>query len=200
MARVFRILLAVPLLAVLLTGCATPPEAVAAADGEPEDFTVDVSVKLGSRRAPAAAVQERPGRFVVFADGSLHAGAVPPRSATSLPELRRIITRRDMARLWALIHEQDLGPQSAEIVPTTGATFVPSPDDVAYVVEITGNDHRWAFVRVSGSDEEPDPSAVALVRHLARLAWETDLPAERVIIAPRRYDFGPDPYARFRRP
>jgi hypothetical protein len=200
MDRAMRTLLALSLLAALLAGCASGPDTDGAVAEEPEDFTIDVTIKLGSRRAPAPLVQSRPGRFVVFADGSLHAGAVPPRSATDLPERRRIITRRDMARLWELVNERGLGPDSAEIVPTTGRLFTPAPEDLAYVVEMTGHDHRWAFIRVAGPGEEPDPAAVALIRHLAALSWESDLPPERVIVTPRRYDFGPDPYERFRRP
>ena len=44
------------------------------------------------------------------------------------------------------------------------------------------------------------PWAAALVRHLAGLAWATDLPQKRIRTIPRRYDFGPDPYARYRTP
>ena len=36
------------------------------------------------------------------------------------------------------------------------------------------------------------------IRRLAALAWATDLPSNETFVAPIRYDFGPDPYARYR--
>ncbi|MHC4909731.1 MAG: hypothetical protein ACYTF9_08450 [Planctomycetota bacterium] len=37
-----------------------------------------------------------------------------------------------------------------------------------------------------------------LVRHLAALVWARDDAGERRVVVPRRYDFGPDPYAMYR--
>ena len=42
------------------------------------------------------------------------------------------------------------------------------------------------------------PSMRAFLRRLLALAWATDLPPEHRFAAPERYDFGPDPWSRYR--
>jgi len=44
-----------------------------------------------------------------------------------------------------------------------------------------------------------DPRLRAAIRRIAALAWAADLPPDGVPRYPERYDFGPDPWARYRR-
>jgi hypothetical protein len=135
----------------------------------------------------------------VFPDGSLHAGPAQRGAATSLPLRRRVLSTDDMAALWALVQAHgvsDADNSSNLRAPAAG----PAPGELRYRIEFTANDRRWAMLRSSGPGEVPDPDAVAIIRHIAALAWETDAPPQRVMVAPRRYDLGPDPYAKYRQP
>ena len=84
--------------------------------------------------------------------------------------------------------------------PINADLIEPPRDGIAYVINIVGGDDRWMFLRAVSGEQQPDPACVSLVRRLALLAWATDLPEDRITVIPRRYDFGPDPYARYRSP
>ena len=73
----------------------------------------------------------------------------------------------------------------------------PSPEEVRYLVVLTAFGERWAFQRSSPVGTPPDAAIASLVERLALLVWEDVRPPAPII--PRRHDFGPDPYARYRR-
>ena len=75
----------------------------------------------------------------------------------------------------------------------------PPPQRLVHLLAVTGNDDRWVFTRSYGPGDATDPALTELIRHLADLAWADDLPEGRIIVQPRRYDLGPDPYARYRK-
>jgi hypothetical protein len=60
-----------------------------------------------------------------------------------------------------------------------------------------GGEYRGVARTFDRSSAEATAEA-ALVRELAALAWANELPNDRVMVIPKRYDFGPDPYERYR--
>jgi hypothetical protein len=174
------------LLAVVLAGCASrgPSPVVPQPDplgAVPDDLSIDVNV------------WPLPGRYVLFSDGSLHWDAAPGRG--DLPPLRRVLARAELAEVWALV--QALGPDSSGarapiLVPRAVEA---GPEEAIFLGTFLADGRRWSVL------ERPGPAsgeaAGKLVAKLNALAW-VDVGA----IGPKpphRDDFGPDPYARYRR-
>ncbi|MHC4947984.1 MAG: hypothetical protein ACYTG1_06955 [Planctomycetota bacterium] len=183
-------------------GCAASPEPVAAEPPPPPppatappDFALELTVTADPTGAAERRAHLRSGRFLLFADGSLHfaptaaaEGAVPPRVRT--------LRSSQVDALWSRVTALDLVVgrplEIADVVP-------PSTGRVAYRLDVAGDGRRWSRRR-AGPLAEPDPGLADLARRLAALAWVSDTVPARAVLPPRRYDFGPDPYARFRRP
>lgn len=164
-------------------GCAISGAPSAMPDGAaPADLTIDVRVDGAS--------DGRWGghRYVLFPDGALHHEITDAPEMERLPVLRRILDRgqtRDVWRLASAAVEADAGE------PPPAAAGSP-------VMDLTiGADGRWGRHRISLGPAGP-PAAAALLDRLAGLAWAGEARSE-AIIAPKRYDLGPDPYARYRR-
>lgn len=192
------------LLAIWITGmaagcAATRPASPDPLSAAPEDFTLEVVVRCGRGMPQSTEVHFRPGQFIFLPDGSLHYAAGPPVKGR-LAEQTRILSRRQVAELWSLTRQLGLADPDAGWEPVNFDLIEPPEDGLVYLIGITGDDQRWAFVDAAGAGEAPDPAAVQLVRHLADLAWASEQPPGRITIIPRRYDLGPDPYARYRRP
>jgi hypothetical protein len=183
----------------LLVGCAAPPTP-ATPDPyavTPTDLGIDVAI-LGQEPVQSAAVEERPGRFILFPDGSLHYGSEPDRGTNWRPGLTRRLTREQVAEVWTLARRSGLAdPANADAARGPDPVAAP-PDTLVYRASFIAGDEHWTFIRESEVGTEPDPAIRELIRALARLAWVPDRTDERIFTAPIRYDFGPDPYARFR--
>lgn len=186
----------------LAVGCAQKQRVSADPLGvAPTDFAIELTILTGPETFASNEVQLRQSRYVMFADGSLYQGddVERLRGADWLPPLTRVLTRRQVAEIWSLA--QQLGLTNPDN-PTVEANFKlvqTAPDGVMYLTAITGWGERWTFVRPSSFDS-PDPAMTHLARALAKLAWSSDQPASAAMIMPKRYDFGPDPYARYRQP
>ncbi|MCA9296175.1 MAG: hypothetical protein KC983_06645 [Phycisphaerales bacterium] len=186
---------------VLTTGCASrtvvEADAADAFAGVPEDFSLDVLVETGVNRTDDDVAHRRAGRFIVFPDGSLHYGSDLPAGSDQRPAEQRVLSRGDMARLWSMVREAGLGERASAEAPVNDRLLSVGADEILTIVTITANGDRWsALRRTTGPDG--DPVTRPLLRRLAQLAWATDVPPPDRTIAPRRYDFGPDPYARYR--
>ncbi len=184
-----------------LGGCAAAPDyAVDPPSGAPADFTVDLTILRTVDGEPTVPVHLRPGRFVLFPDGSLHFGLDEDRGVDWLPLPRRALSRAQVAELWSDI--QQLGfTDSARTDPLTNWNhFQPQADQVVYLLALTGHGKRWGFQRTMDVDGSPDSAVGALARRFAHLAWASDLPPPQSPVVPRRYDFGADPYQRYREP
>ena len=193
----------------LLTGCAVsrpPPPGMGVTTSQvdplevPADFSLDLTVWADVGRdagQPDAAPHVRAGRFILFCDGSLHWSGRVEDPEHEMPPLRRILRRADMAALWTLIRQ--LGMDDAtKATPAVNMRLVePPPGAVLYLVVLTGDGQRWAFQRQAPTRDQPDPAMTSLVGRLRELAW-ADL-VDVVPVTPRRYEFGADPYARYRR-
>jgi hypothetical protein len=203
------------LLVLCAAGCAAAPDASRAAVSEdplgdvPADFSVDLTVlagpDTGATKGAAAPVEpagrdvhRRPGHYVVLCDGMLHwseGGAEPGRG---LPPAQRLLDQQQMAGLWLLLDKHGYADPARGAEPVNPRIIEAQPGETVWLAIITGRGQRWAFLRRAGPDGEPDPSMSELVGHLARLAWADTL-AEPALGVPRRFDYGPDPYARYRR-
>jgi hypothetical protein len=190
----------IPLAAIVLASCAAAGCATAAARrgaAPPDDFALEVT------RIPAVARPDDAGpraarRLVLFPGGALHEGPVPQgRSVASavdrLPPLVRTLGAPEIAEVWSLLAAAEAeappeAPVNVELLeaPTSGAL---------YAIAWAAGDDRRAIVRDSAS---AGPAVTALLERLAVLAWMRE-EAAATAPAPRRYDLGPDPYARYRR-
>ena len=140
----------------------------------------------------------RPGRYVVFPDGSLHCGWEEGRGPNWLPGKVRTLDRRETAGLWSLVKQVGFVEEAEEGEAENLELIEPPRNGLAYLIALTGRGERWTVVRRSAGSERADAACAALVRHLAELAWVMDKEEEGWVM-PVRYEFGADPYARYRR-
>ncbi len=186
----------------LLAGCAAPPPAgVDPLGAAPADFSLSLTV-LSDQPVADQAVHLRQGRYVLFPDGSLHHEMDPDRAhgADWLPPMTRILSRGEVARVWSLAQQIGFADPDAGLPPVNFRLVDPPADEVVYLAGFRAWDRRWHFVRRAAHDDPPDAAMVQLVRHMADLAWAGDVPPAEVQVAPKRYDFGDDPYAPYRKP
>ncbi len=193
---------------VVVTGCATNPPLQTQQTGVvrsqddplhvPADFSLDLLVWVDAETGrPGADTPVRPGRFILFCDGSLHWSGRVEDPKDQRPPLRRILRRADMAALWTLIRQLGMDDTTMATPMVNVHLVEPPPGEVLYLAVLTGDGRRWVFQRNTPARDQPDPAMAGLVARLSELAWadEPDV-GPRV---PRRYDFGKDPYARYRR-
>jgi hypothetical protein len=160
---------------------------------QPEDFALDVIVLPSSRVPRRGPVEHRASRYVLFADGTLHVGAID----RGLPPRVRTLHERDLDAVWGLSDDVGLLAPAAREAPGNPELERPPASGVKYVVTVTAAGERWMRHYVDDAD---DAAGVQLVRALAALAWMSDEPEVRRLTIPRRYDFGPDPYERYAPP
>ncbi len=196
-----RSLIILSLLLTRLTGCAAPPEfAPDLLGAAPMDFTLDVTILMGEDIKDRPEAQWRQSRYVLFSDGSLHYGADNERKADWMPDLARRLSRERVAEIWSLSQQLGFADPVNGDVPTNFMSISPASSEVVYLIAYTGSNHRWEFVRRTEPGNVDDPASVTLIRRLAMLAWADDQLSRDMPLMPSRYDFGPDPYARYRRP
>jgi hypothetical protein len=190
-----------PLAAILVAtcaafGCGTTADAPRAA-APPDDFALEVT--RISPLAPADGADLRIARrLVLFPGGALHEGPVPHgRSVAAavdrLPPHVRTLGAPEVAEVWSLLGaaESETAP-----VPPVNVELLGAPASGArFAIAWSADDERRAILCDSAS---AGPAVSALLARLALLAWSSE-DAAAAPPAPRRYDLGPDPYARYRR-
>ncbi len=206
-----------------LAGCAAPPAAVS--DGVPEDGVIAAGVVVGpglareiQRHPEDWPVHLRPGRAIILADGSLRADVGPTLDLGDRPGISRHLRRAQLATLWRELDELGLGRPSAGNFTGNPKLLEPGRREVLQVLECRRDDQDWIVVHRFEVPERPsslpesesesdvvqqaemaeDPRLRAAIRRIAALAWAADLPPTGVPRYPERYDFGPDPWARYR--
>ncbi len=112
----------------------------------------------------------------------------------------RTIGPDEMNEVWALIERLGLMDPNLTQPPPNFDEIVPSPGSITYTIAVTAGRRSRAVIERVPDEPGARGGSVELVRMLARLAWATDLSDPHVVTIPRRYDFGPDPYAQYRRP
>ncbi len=186
----------------LAAGCASGP-APAAPDadplaGAPADLTIDLIIQAGRDAVGREAAEDRNARFIVFPDGSFHAAYGDDVNEHTFPPRIRRLSQTQLTDLWGLVRE--LGLNDAERgEPVRPLEVDPDRYRIATVLTIRADGRPWTFTRLRDAAEPADPALRVFTRRLAAYAWAADYPVERIAETPRRYDFGPDPYARYRR-
>ena len=185
-----------------ICGCAAPPDSGSVRvtrlenplSDVPPDFEVEVRVMVGDRVTDRDLIQRRPVSMLLLPDGSLHAASGSLVLPGIRPGLARILYQEQVSQLWDLIGNLEL--LDAGVVPERPVR-APGRKEIVRVIEITSNDVRLRVVqRVVDGDE--DPGVVRLIRTMGALAWLRDSAPPANVIEPLRYDFGPDPWARYR--
>ncbi len=195
-----RPLALLPILLLLISGCAASGGGDAATridpySGVPDDFSLDVTI-LAAEDGERA--HRRNARYVLFPDGTLLHDAAPGRGPNTLPGFTRRLSSGQMADLWSDIRQLGLGtPDGADEINNFRRVRPPSTGH-AYLIAVTADGEFWNYTRAVPEGEELDPALTALLRELATLAWAEDDRQREARTVPIRYDFGPDPYARFR--
>lgn len=200
-------------LAIMLAGCSAPPRSAAvdksATDpigAVPDDFSIDLTILTGSPRLidprvpppPPREVHHRPSRYIVLADGSLHYGADERRGADWRPGFARRLDRQQMSDLWLLLRQSGLAAPAAGEPPRNNALIEADRDELVYLLTVKRGGERWMVHREIPMDGDLEIPLTTLIQRLAELAWVDPEREERPLIVPERYDFGPDPYARYR--
>lgn len=144
-------------------------------------------------------VEREQSRLVLLADGSLHYGADPNFGTDWLPPWSRRLSREQVAELWGLTRQLGFDDPAAGDDVGNLDQVICGPDEIVHILALTGAGRRWLFVRRTPGDQKPDAATTAIARRMAALAWASDGHTAEVIMLPTRYDFGPDPYAPFRR-
>lgn len=187
-----------------LHGCAAAPSQVTdPLSAAPDDFAIELSVLAAPDLPMQTELHRRSSRLVLLPDGALHYG-VDPKSvhgASWLPPLTRILSRRQVAEVWSVARQLGFTDPQAGQPPTNFDLVAAQPGSISYVAAFTGWGERWQFVRRAPVAEPADPAMQQLVERLAHLAWvDADAAAHTdVRILPKRYDHGPDPYAKYRK-
>ncbi len=205
-----RVVWVLPPLLALVAGCAAGrttdmPGVVKSHHADPlhvpADFSIDLTVWAGrSTTEPglvAAEAHLRPGRFILYCDGSLHWSGRVDHPEDEMPPVRRVLLGSDMAALWTLIRQLGMDETTHATPPGNVHLVEPPPDEVSYLVVLTGYGERWAFQRSSSPGTPPDAAIASLIERLALLAWADVRQTTPTI--PRRHNYGADPYARYRR-
>jgi len=190
------------LLALVPAGCSTVTEgdggAVSGTDplaAVPRDFQLDVRVLVGDRVDGRDRLERRTVHIVLLPDGAVHAATGDAVKPGARPGLARVLFRGQVADVWEILERLDFIGAGE---PITGPVRAPGARELVYVVEYTaGNQRRRIEQRVLEA-EARENATTELVRTLGALAWLRDRPIEANNIEPVRYDFGPDPWARFR--
>ncbi|HMN96949.1 MAG TPA: hypothetical protein PKC43_10670 [Phycisphaerales bacterium] len=182
----------------LLCGCASPV-AVAPPAAAPDDLTISVTVLVGEERLGLDRVERRPGRYIVFPDGTIHADVGRTITADVRPGRTRQLRREQLESLWGLARRLGLADPREGEPPGNDVLIVVCRTEIVHVLSFETSEAAWRFVRRT-EGAEPDAVTTRLVRELAALAWVPDDPPESRSQAVVRYDFGPDPYASLRVP
>ena len=186
----------------------------------PGDLVIDSTVLVGNRllfdmtRAGGVGwpVHLRPSRAIVMPDGALRAELGVSLQVDERPGITRQLYRDQVVTLWQTLSKYGFQ------VPETGdlrgnpALLDPEDGEVIQILTIQANGKSWSIVRRFTPEEDKDgklatrgnapgedPRMRAFLRRLLALAWASDLPPENSFAVPERYDFGPDPWARYRR-
>jgi hypothetical protein len=205
-ARIARAAFAALAACAALAGCASnarAPSAAVAADpvGEvPEDLSVEVRVVPGRLVGEQARVEERPARFVLLPDGTLHGEVDRVPAPGRRPARVRRLGREQMADVWTALRSAGFADPSLAEQRGNPALLTPAPGEVLATLEVEAGGERAVFVRRYAPGEDVDSAIRLAIRTIAALAWARAAARAETLELPQRHDLGPDPYARFARP
>ena len=185
-----------------LSGCASSPSIAVNAPVDPAgrlpaDLAIEIAVSPGARIDNRVRVEERPARFVLLPDGSLHGATdlLPPDGVR--PARVRRLAREQMADVWSALESAGFSNGSLADTQASVAGREPGANEVVISLEVQADGARFGFVRRFDPQGEGEQAIRRVVRTIAALAWASDEPLAESAELPTRYDLGPDPYARF---
>lgn len=164
----------------------------------PDDLTLNVAVLPGPDAPMSSKAHLERGRFIVYPDGSLRYGAHDEYPVRWMPPLVRRLSRAQMAAIWNDLVNTGLGDPEAGTAPINMHLQTPPEKGWLYMVSIRADGRTWQFIEPVAKVDQLNPAIYQLVRDLAALSWASDLPDDEVVTVPKRYDHGPDPYAKYR--
>ncbi len=185
-------------------GCQSDPPAISSATepaeiAVPNDLVLDVTVLRGRRVEGTIGVERHQARYILFADGSLHADAGRSLRADVRPGLTRRLSGEKMQLVWRTLKEVGLDVRAGAGDPGNDTLVEAPADRVVHLLNVGVAGDTWRILRLSSEDGSLPSDTTRMVRLLAELAWVPDEFPQRRAQAAVRYDFGPDPYAMFRR-
>lgn len=220
MQRFFLNLLLLSLVPALLLGCSTGPSKTGNdSQNAPNDLVIDATVLVGNeleyqmrrRGGVGWPVHLRPSRSIVMPDGALRSDVGRTLGVDDRPGISRQLYQAQLNTLWTTLG--DLGFQSPVPGDLRGnpALLEPMSQEIIQILTIQARGRTWTLVRSFTPEREKDgslpsngkaagedPRMRAFLRRLLALAWASDLPPETGFVVPERYDFGPDPWERYR--
>lgn len=161
----------------------------------PDDFSVDITI-LSAQDGSTA--ESRNARYVLFPDGTLHYAARPGRGPNTLPPIVRRLSRTQVNVVWSRIRQLGLTEPAMSDQIRNFRKVWPPVEGRIYLFAFTAGGQYWNFTRKVEPGEELDPALLAFLRVMGSLAWAQDTDTLPVKVKPRRYDYGPDPYAVYR--
>jgi hypothetical protein len=166
----------------------------------PEDFGVEISIMVDPPDV-AADASLQPSRYVLMSDGLLYygfdeVGGQPGR--IWMPPPVRVLTRAQVAEVWSLARQLGFADANAGDAPSNFRLVDPPQNEALYLMRLSSHERRWDFIQRMPVEQVPQSAMHVFVRHLAQLAWVDERPPQERPVAPKRYDFGPDPYERYR--
>lgn len=202
----------------VLAACSTPP---AGSQTIPEDGVVAAAVVVGPELGHLIEampsnwpVEVRPGRAIILADGSLRADVGPSLGVEDRPGITRHLRRPQLAGLWRRLDELGLGTADAGNFTGNPKLIEVRDREIVQILQLRRGDQDWIVLdRFTVPETDPqrtirdrfqpdlsgeDPRMRAAIRAIAALAWASDVPPDDTVRFPERYDFGPDPWARYR--
>lgn len=183
-------------------GCASPPlisvnAPVDPAGVMPLDLSIELAVTPGAQVADRVRIEERPCRFVLLPDGSLHGEAdrLPPEGVR--PARIRRLSREQMADVWGALESAGFSQAPLADARAVAPDLEPRPGEVLVALEVHADGERFAFVRRFTPESDSERAIRLFIRTIASLAWASDEALAESAELPTRYDLGADPYARF---
>ena len=214
-----RLALLIPL---FLASCSTPP---VGSQELSEDGVIAAAVVVGPELGHLIEavpsnwpVEVRPGRAIILADGSLRADVGPSIGVDDRPGITRHLRRPQLVSLWRRLDELGLGTAEAGNFTGNPKLIEVGDREVVQILQLRRADRDWIVLdrfTVPEADVESDDAPLlrrrfepdlsgensrmrAAIRAIAALAWASDVPPDDTVRFPERYDFGPDPWARYR--
>ena len=169
----------------------------------PEDFGIELSILVDPPRSDMVDASVQSSRYVLLPDGTLHygvdeLGGAPGR--TWLPPAVRTLSRAQVAEIWSLARQLGFADADAGAAPTNFRLVAPPQNEALFLLRLSSHERRWDFLRRMPREQVSQSAMHVFVRHLAQLVWVDERQAPERTVAPKRYDFGPDPYERYRSP
>ena len=183
-----------------IAGCSSQPFRPDASKVPPA-LSINATVLRGEAAPSVLRVEERNGRWMLLPDGSLRAEAPTTAERTDhgkRPGVVRSLRESEIAEIWSLAARLGLADPTAGDPVGNPRMLTPGPAELIQVIEFHAAGESWAFFARGPAEAGGDRVLGDFIRAMADRSWMADEPPELLPAASIRYDFGPDPYERYR--